>query len=81
MKDKPSFCPGDEFVIPMEDGRRAVAQIVWMGTDSAEREFKNIFAFIVRSVGQPSAVDNKPYMTFKEHRGEFTVISPPSRSC
>ncbi|MFR0674671.1 hypothetical protein ACLUUI_14610 [Enterobacterales bacterium AW_CKDN230030176-1A_HGKHYDSX7] len=40
MKDKPSFCPGDEFVIPMEDGRRAVAQIVWMGTDSADREFK-----------------------------------------
>lgn len=25
-------------------------------------------------MGRPSAVDNKPYRTFKEHGGEFTVI-------
>lgn len=75
MKNNVEFRQGDYFAIPMEDGRSAIAQILWLGTDSIDRKFKKVFAFAVKSVGNDFTVyENEEYLSFKDHKGEFVVI-------
>ncbi|MBA1192477.1 hypothetical protein ACLUUI_20080 [Enterobacterales bacterium AW_CKDN230030176-1A_HGKHYDSX7] len=75
MKGKVKFCSGDYFSIPMKDGRFAIAQVLWLGTDSKDRKFRKIFAFAVRSIGNDLKVfEEKRYLSFRDYKGEFVVI-------
>ncbi|MET3052359.1 hypothetical protein ABXV19_11195 [Pseudomonas alkylphenolica] len=66
---------GDYFAIPMDDGRFAISQIIWMGGESKDKKFKNVFAFGVLSVGESKTVpDGGGYLNFKDHKGEFFVV-------
>jgi hypothetical protein len=47
---------GDYFLIPMDDGRFAICQIIWMGSESKDQKFKKIFAFGVLSIGEDKTV-------------------------
>lgn len=75
MEDNVRFCQGDYFAIPVKDGRFAVAQILWLGTDGIGKKFRNIFAFAVKSVSNDFRVyEGKEYLRFKDYNGEFSVI-------
>ncbi|WP_144936171.1 hypothetical protein [Pseudomonas alabamensis] len=75
MRDNARFCQGDYFAIPMKDGRFAVAQILWLGTDSIGNKFRKIFAFAVKSVSNDFRVyEDKEYLRFKDWNGEFSVV-------
>ncbi|WP_313318764.1 Imm26 family immunity protein [Pseudomonas sp.] len=75
MKGVESMQAGDFFSIPMEDGRFAIGQIIWLGIDSKEQKFKKIFAFAVLSVGTDEIVsEGEEYLVFKDHRGDFRVM-------
>lgn len=66
---------GDYFVIPMEDGRLAISQLIWLGSESEGHKFNNIFAFGVLSIGSDNNIpENNEYLMFKDHRGDFAVI-------
>lgn len=66
---------GDYFSIPMADGRFAISQIIWLGTESQEQKFKKVFAFAVLSVSTNEEVpEDVKYLVFKDHRGSFSVI-------
>ncbi|MFJ4111525.1 Imm26 family immunity protein [Pseudomonas sp. NPDC089758] len=66
---------GDYFLIPMEDGRFAVSQVIWMGIESKEQKFKKIFALGVLSIGREKTVpESTQYLSFKDHKESFAVI-------
>ena len=66
---------GDYFSIPMEDGRFAISQIIWLGSESKEQKFKKVFAFAVLSISSNEEVsEDTKYLVFKDHRGSFTVM-------
>jgi len=66
---------GDYFLIPMEDGRFAISQIIWLGTESKEQKFKKVFAFCVLSIGYEKGLpEDFSYLWFKDHRGDFRVM-------
>ncbi|CAB5710467.1 Uncharacterised protein [Pseudomonas putida] len=66
---------GDYFSIPMEDGRFAISQIIWLGSESKEQKFKKVFAFAVLSISSNEEVsEDAKYLVFKDHRGSFTVM-------
>ncbi|EKT4524843.1 hypothetical protein QEM13_004169 [Pseudomonas putida] len=66
---------GDYFLIPMEDGRSAVCQIIWLGNESKEQKFKKIFAFGVLSIGDSKEIPvGGSYLSFDDYRGGFIVI-------
>ncbi|KIY37542.1 hypothetical protein TZ03_27285 [Pseudomonas sp. 10-1B] len=66
---------GDYFAIPMEDGRSAVSQIIWLGSNSKDQKFKNIFAFSVLSVGNGrDVIGRSEYLQFEGYRGPFVVL-------
>ncbi|MFK3820563.1 Imm26 family immunity protein [Pseudomonas sp. NPDC089407] len=66
---------GDIFYIPMEDGRFAISQVIWLGAESKEQKFKKIFAFAVLSIGNDQKIpEDQNYLVFSDHRGEFKVI-------
>ncbi|WP_060511702.1 hypothetical protein [Pseudomonas sp. NBRC 111124] len=59
----------------MEDGRFAISQIIWLGTESKEQKFKKIFAFGVLAIGNDERVsESEEYLVFKDCRENFTVI-------
>ncbi|MFJ4068928.1 Imm26 family immunity protein [Pseudomonas sp. NPDC089996] len=66
---------GDYFLIPMEDGRSAIGQIIWLGSESKEQKFKKVFAFGVLSVGDGKVIpEGEKFLSFENYRGVFTVI-------
>ncbi|POG03943.1 hypothetical protein BGP82_22035 [Pseudomonas putida] len=70
-----SMQAGDYFSIPMEDGRFAISQIIWLGAESKEQKFKKVFAFAVVSISSSEEMpEDARYLAFKDHRGSFTVI-------
>ncbi|MBC3949128.1 hypothetical protein [Pseudomonas folii] len=82
MNAKKTVNKGDYFVIPMSDGRGAVCQAIWMGIESEEGKFKNVFAFCVVSVGTDQRLpDENKYLVFEEHCGPFTVIFTAVGKC
>jgi len=66
---------GDYFLIPMEDGRFAVSQVIWLGNESTEQRFKKVLAFGVLLVsGEKDIPESRGYLSFNDHRGDFAVI-------
>ncbi|BBH46040.1 hypothetical protein [Pseudomonas sp. KU43P] len=70
LKQTDDYC-----LIPMEDDRFAISQIIWLGTDSEEQKFKELFAFCEVSIDHEKNVPEKvSYLNFKDHRGDFKAI-------
>ena len=66
---------GDVFSIPMNDGRFAIAQVIWMPSGESSAKFRNIFSFAVLSIqnNQEIPIVND-YLVFNNYRGDFKVI-------
>ena len=66
---------GDVFSIPMNDGRFAIAQVIWMPSGESSAKFRNVFSFAVLSIqnNQEIPIAND-YLVFNNYRGDFKVI-------
>ena len=66
---------GDVFSIPMNDGRFAIAQVIWMPSGESSAKFRNVFSFAVLSIqnNQEIPIVND-YLVFNNYRGDFKVI-------
>ncbi|EMB4326916.1 hypothetical protein RJ492_005539 [Pluralibacter gergoviae] len=66
---------GDVFSIPMNDGRFAIAQVIWMPSGESSSKFRNVFSFAVLSIqnNQEIPIVND-YLVFNNYRGDFKVI-------
>ncbi|MBO1109752.1 hypothetical protein J2R62_16360 [Plesiomonas shigelloides] len=66
---------GDIFSIPMNDGRFAIAQVIWMPSGKPSAKFRNVFSFAVLSIQNDQEIPiTNDYLVFNNYRGEFKVI-------
>lgn len=66
---------GDVFCIPMNDGRYAIAQVIWMSSGKSSAKFRNIFSFAVLSIQNDKEIPiTNDYLVFNNYRGEFKEI-------
>ncbi|ACX88194.1 conserved hypothetical protein [Pectobacterium parmentieri WPP163] len=66
---------GNIFSIPMNDGRFAIAQVIWMPSGKLPTRFRNIFSFAVLSIQNDQEIPSvNDYLVFNNYRGDFKVI-------
>lgn len=66
---------GDIFSIPMNNGRFAIAQVIWMPSGKLSAKFRNVFSFAVLSIQNDQEIPIvNDYLVFKNYHGDFKVI-------